>query len=178
LLIIDGKIDLKRDFEAIDPNSIQEIHVLKGTAALTKYGAQAKDGAIEMTTKGYAATLSGKVEKLKLERDTVRLRSVVVKGYKSNGTQNTAQPDTSKAKAIIFRGVKKEGAQPLIVVDGVAQAKAYDLGKDISPDKIESITVVKDASAEHLYGEKGKDGVIMIKIGRASCRVSGEAASG
>lgn len=170
LLIIDGKIDLKRDFEAIDPNSIQEIHVLKGTAALTKYGAQAKDGAIEMTTKGYAATLSGKMEKLKLERDTVRLRSVVVKGYNSNGTQNAAQQDTSKAKAIIFRGVKKEGAQPLIVVDGVAQAKAYDLGKDISPDKIESITVVKDASAEHLYGEKGKDGVIMIttKAGKRS----------
>src|SRR5690606_1602090 len=69
LLIIDGKIDLKRDFETIEPNSIQDIHVLKGTAALTKYGAQAKDGAIEMTTKGYAATLSGKVEKLKLERD-------------------------------------------------------------------------------------------------------------
>src|SRR5690606_3705539 len=138
LLIIDGKIDLKRGFQAIDPNSSQEIHGLRGTGALAKYGATAKDGSIDMRTREDAATWAGKAEKLELGSDKFRLRRVVVKGYKSNGTQNTAQPDTSKAKAIIFRGVKKEGAQPLIVVDGVAQAKAYDLGKDISPDKIES----------------------------------------
>lgn len=48
---------------------------------------------------------------------------------------------------------------PLVVIDGVISDNGVD---EISPDDIASISVLKDVSATHLYGEKGKDGVIEI----------------
>lgn len=47
---------------------------------------------------------------------------------------------------------------PLIVVDGVP---AGDLNL-ISPDEVESVTVLKDASAAAIYGSNGANGVIMV----------------
>jgi TonB-dependent SusC/RagA subfamily outer membrane receptor len=35
--------------------------------------------------------------------------------------------------------------------------------KDLSPNMIQSITVLKGESAKALYGEKGKNGVMEIK---------------
>lgn len=32
----------------------------------------------------------------------------------------------------------------------------------LSPDRIASVTVLKDASAEALYGEKGRNGVVVV----------------
>lgn len=51
MYIVDGKIS---DFEAInalDPNLIKTMNVLKGTSAVVKYGEKAKDGVIVITTK-------------------------------------------------------------------------------------------------------------------------------
>ncbi len=50
---------------------------------------------------------------------------------------------------------------PLIVVDGVI-IKNGELDK-INPNSIESINVLKGNSAVALYGEKGTNGVIIIK---------------
>ncbi len=50
-------------------------------------------------------------------------------------------------------------AKPLIIVDGVISDKGVD---GIDPSVIESVTVLKDKSATVTYGEKGKDGVILI----------------
>jgi TonB-dependent SusC/RagA subfamily outer membrane receptor len=49
---------------------------------------------------------------------------------------------------------------PIVYVDGVL-TKDYDLDK-ISPDNIESVTVLKNKSAIEKYGSKGKNGVILI----------------
>jgi TonB-dependent SusC/RagA subfamily outer membrane receptor len=38
-----------------------------------------------------------------------------------------------------------------------------DISK-IKPNDIESVTVLKDESATKIYGEKGKDGVVIIKM--------------
>ena len=35
---------------------------------------------------------------------------------------------------------------------------------DLNPDEIQSITVLKDKSATELYGEKGKNGVIVVTL--------------
>ncbi|MBC8153950.1 MAG: TonB family protein [Bacteroidetes bacterium] len=50
---------------------------------------------------------------------------------------------------------------PLFVIDGVMSAKSDGLGS-IKPDQILSIGVLKDESATAIYGEKGKNGVILI----------------
>ncbi|MBO9563443.1 MAG: TonB-dependent receptor plug domain-containing protein [Niastella sp.] len=50
----------------------------------------------------------------------------------------------------------------LYVIDGVVQVKGDEALNNINPDNISSVNVLKGASAEALYGEKGKDGVIVI----------------
>ena len=78
-------------------------------------------------------------------------------------------PDASAT--IRVRGISSinAGKDPLIVVDGVP----YD-GKmnNIAPSDIESMTVLKDAASNALYGARGANGVIMIttkkgKVGQA-----------
>ncbi len=52
------------------------------------------------------------------------------------------------------------GGNPLYVVDG--QPLAKKTLEDISPNDIESITVLKDASAKVIYGERAEHGVILV----------------
>ena len=59
------------------------------------------------------------------------------------------------APAVIIR---KDGKTPLYIVDG----KIVDNIKDISPNDIESVSVLKGAMATKKYGEKAADGVIEI----------------
>jgi len=54
-----------------------------------------------------------------------------------------------------------EGNKPLLILDGVIQEAAFELNS-VSPDEIESIEVLKGKTGVDLYGEKGKNGVILI----------------
>ncbi|MGV8962098.1 MAG: TonB family protein [Candidatus Saccharimonadaceae bacterium] len=51
--------------------------------------------------------------------------------------------------------------KPLIIIDDVKMEKEFDLNS-IKPEEIESISVLKDKSAVEMYGNEGKDGVILI----------------
>lgn len=78
------------------------------------------------------------------------------------GVQVTAQDGSPEGKSQVrIRGVATINgtAQPLYVVDGV------QVGTDanfLNPADIESIEVLKDASATAIYGSAGANGVIMI----------------
>jgi len=52
-------------------------------------------------------------------------------------------------------------ANALYVVNGI-RIKNEDALKDIDPNNIETITILKDKSAVSTYGDEGKDGVIII----------------
>ena len=69
---------------------------------------------------------------------------------------------------ILIRGKRsiKAGNDPLYVVDGIPAATAPNM---FSPGDIESIEVLKDASATAIYGSRGANGVILIttKKGKA-----------
>lgn len=68
--------------------------------------------------------------------------------------------------------------EPYVIIDGVpSEGSAY---KDLDPNTIESVDVLKNASATALYGEKGKNGVILIttKKGKASGAKSPEIKKG
>ena len=58
---------------------------------------------------------------------------------------------------------------PYVLVDGVHVDN--ETFKSLDPEKIESVSVLKDESATTLYGEKGKDGVILIVTKKADSRV-------
>ncbi|MDN5200726.1 SusC/RagA family TonB-linked outer membrane protein [Fulvivirgaceae bacterium BMA10] len=92
-----------------------------------------------------------------------------------NIAQTTAGPTGSKR--VIIRGISEVDGdnQPLYVIDGVpvdnstlgqaSQWGGFDLGdglSDINPDDIESISVLKGASAAALYGTRALNGVILI----------------
>ncbi len=55
------------------------------------------------------------------------------------------------------------GGQPLILVDGVERRMS-----DVDPNEVQSVSVLKDASATAVFGVKGADGVILITTKRGS----------
>ena len=70
--------------------------------------------------------------------------------------------------SITVRGVNSISASnsPLVVIDGVI---AKSVGMDmINPQDIESIEVLKDASATAIYGAQGGNGVILVTTKRGS----------
>ena len=70
--------------------------------------------------------------------------------------------------SIRIRGTRSISAsnEPLIVLDGVVDA-VNDLN-EINPADVESISVLKDASATAIYGARGSNGVILITTKEAS----------
>ena len=68
---------------------------------------------------------------------------------------------TSKSVRVELRG-STMFVKPLVIVDGVEKGYSTDVLSMINPREIESITVLKDQNAIAKYGEKGKDGVILI----------------
>ncbi len=107
-------------------------------------------------------------------------------------TQNSATPGGSLNIAI--RG-GLSGARPLIVIDGVPQVHSNTLSagttygggdkdtglSNLNPNDIETIDILKDASAASIYGSDASGGVILIttkrgKSGRPDVSYSGSAA--
>lgn len=70
--------------------------------------------------------------------------------------QSTGQPGRDNS-ALYIRGVGNGDGNVLVVVDGIVRSFP-----SINPDEIESITVLKDASAAAVYGFNGSGGVILI----------------
>jgi TonB-linked SusC/RagA family outer membrane protein len=74
-------------------------------------------------------------------------------------TSSTGQPGSSAAIRIRGIGSISAGQNPLIVVDGVPYEGSLN---SIAPQDIETLNVLKDASATSMYGARGSNGVIMI----------------
>ena len=77
---------------------------------------------------------------------------------------NTGQPGGEMR--VIIRGIStiNASASPLYIVDGVAMSD-FNL---LNPNDIESIEVLKDASAAAIYGARGANGVIMVTTKRGN----------
>lgn len=74
-------------------------------------------------------------------------------------TQSSTKPGASMQ--IRIRGTRSINAEndPLIVLDGIPFAGTI---ADISPEDINSLDILKDASATAIYGSRGANGVILI----------------
>ncbi len=84
----------------------------------------------------------------------------------ASGIQVTASSGAPGADAVIrIRGVGTlNDASPLFVVDGMTM----DNINFLNPNDIESVDVLKDASATAIYGARGANGVIMITTKRST----------
>ena len=71
--------------------------------------------------------------------------------------QSSGTPGASDAE-IFVRGVSSwNGSSPLIMVDGVERSFS-----ELDPNEVETISVLKDASATAVFGAKGANGVILV----------------
>jgi Zn-dependent protease with chaperone function len=121
LVVIDGVKQPKgKGVGDINADDIKSMVIIK--TPVEKYGADGKNGVIEITTKK---------------------------------EKYTAIPVTAQQAAMGTDNV-------LYVIDGVEQPKDGTAMKNIDPNTIESITVIKNDEAKRKYGEDGKDGVIII----------------
>ena len=83
------------------------------------------------------------------------------------GVQMTTSSGTlGQSPSIMVRGISSmsAGTAPLYVVDGIPYSGDMN---NINPADIESMTVLKDAASNALYGARGANGVIMITTKKA-----------
>ena len=84
------------------------------------------------------------------------------------GLSTSGQPGTTSSIRIRGVGSMNASNEPLYVIDGVPAS-----GEDVttlSNSDIESITVLKDAASNALYGARGANGVILITTKRGNTR--------
>ena len=195
LYVIDGVITEKRRAEYFLEVGVESANVLKGKAATDKYGEKAKNGAVEITLKKphSAQTVTGvdiksidwknpplllldgiTIEKAELDAINPKdIESINVLKSKS-GTDLYGEKGKN---GVILINLKKNGVQvrladgsktepAMYFVDG--QEKTSSEVKSIDPNRIESMNVLKGEYAVKKYGEKGREGVIEIKLKSAN----------
>ena len=123
LILVNGKEVSPDVFEALSPDRIQSISILKDRESISKYTSDA-----------------GKKAVFLIELKKVQTASSV--GVPTVKTSSDIQ------KALV------------VIDDKIVEQAAL---KVLSPDQIESVTVLKDKSATGLYGEAGKNGVLYVR---------------
>ncbi|NCD13229.1 MAG: SusC/RagA family TonB-linked outer membrane protein, partial [Epsilonproteobacteria bacterium] len=82
-------------------------------------------------------------------------------------TSNSGAPGSTASIKIRGFSSLNAGNDPLIIVDGAPYSG--DLS-NLNPNDVESMTVLKDAASNALYGARGANGVIMITTKKATGR--------
>ena len=170
IIIINGKEVSPADLKNMDPSSIKTIDIRKE-----------QQGAKSSTTKIVRVEASGaKVEPGK-QVFAITMDSTNHKGgqvFIKTTDDQVAEKMENDPKALTFTATDKDGKKTytfvqkstvrtelpkdvLYIMDG-KEISEKDM-KDLSPNMIQSINVLKGESAKALYGEKGKNGVIVIK---------------
>ena len=90
-----------------------------------------------------------------------------------NITQSSGQPGQSPSISIRGVGSLKSGTSPLTIIDGIPGSMSL-----ISPNDVESVSILKDAAACSMYGARAANGVVLIttkkgKSGKMNVNYSG-----
>lgn len=157
-----------------------------------KYPVDAQQRGVQgMVVLSFIITKSGEINTVKVERsvdpaldkEAIRVVSLMpnwIPGKQSGKNVNVKftlpvrfaldKPSPDKALTVIGYG-KSEASNkidlsgvnsPLVIIDGKESSK--DQITKIDPTKIKQISVLKDESATKVYGDKGKNGVIIVEL--------------
>ena len=147
---VDGKV-------VINVNLAPDSQALEETIVVA-YGVQKKSSFV-----GAASQVSGeKLERMQTTNISKSLEGAVA------GLQTASSSGTpGSSSSIIIRGLGSISASqsPLIVEDGVPYEGSLN---SIPSQDIESLTVLKDAAANSMYGARGSNGVIIIPTKRGT----------
>ena len=146
---------------------LQEDAIMLDEAVVVGYGTQKK---VNLT--GAVATVDSKALENRATTSLTTMLQGAVPGL--NVTTSSGVPGSSPA--INVRGVTSiNSAGPLVLIDG----SIGDLDR-VNPNDVESISVIKDASAAAVYGARAAFGVILVTTksgaateGKATVRYSG-----
>jgi TonB-dependent SusC/RagA subfamily outer membrane receptor len=124
---------------------IERIDILRGQAAIDRYGERGRNGVLMIVTRGSAPARA-------LGRDTVIAFIDTTQGQRR---LQLRRPDLSATGA-------------LIVLNGVVLSaeEGRRVADSIRSEDIESIEVVRGAAAARLYGDRAAYGVISIRTKR------------
>ena len=93
-----------------------------------------------------------------------------------NVTSATGEPGGAQGITIRGPGGLRTGSTPLFVIDGLALDNSSTGGGNplnfLNPQDIETIDVLKDASATAIYGARGANGVVLITTKKGKAGVS------
>ncbi len=112
--------------------------------------------------------ISGKMDEISAVKvnDFVQIVGTKVPEKKVEVLKDTVKKDAPKEEALKMPfSIRNAGSQPqpLILVDG-KEITGEQMQRDINPDMIESISVLKDEASTAIYGDKAKHGVILITL--------------
>ena len=146
---------------------LQEDAIQLEEAVVIGYGTQKR---VNLT--GAVSTVSSKELENRVTHSVTNMLQGSVAGL--NITTSSGKPGSTPS--INIRGVNSvNSADPLVLIDGVVG----DLNR-VNPNDVESISVIKDASAAAVYGARAAFGVILVttksgsaKDGKATVRYSG-----
>ena len=144
LIVIDGvEKGVGADkLQAVNPQDIKSIEILQPENAIEKFGDRAKEGAIIVTTKD--------------GEEAVRVVGA--------GTYD-ATLTYSHVMSVI---APKVGTSPLIIIDGEEKGNDQSILNQLDVQDIQTISVLKDESAVQQFGEKGREGVVIVTTKQVS----------
>lgn len=142
--VLTAKANMRVELESVD-NTIDEVMVVA-------YGVSKKS-----SFTGSAQNVDNK----KIELRPITSATKALEGNVSGllMTSGTGQPGTGASIRVRGFGSINASNDPLYVLDGIPYDGSLN---SINPSDIESITVLKDASAGALYGARGANGVVLI----------------
>jgi len=145
---VGGQTTMEVQMEA-DEQALEEVVVVG-------YGAQKK-----VNVTGAVSSISGQ----KLAENPAPNVAATLQGRLPGVTitQTSGQPGNQNAN-ILIRGMgTMNNSSPMVVIDGIESSL-----ENISPHDIESISVLKDASAAAIYGSRAANGVILVTTKRGT----------
>ena len=141
LYLLDGKEIKKEELQELDPNKIESISVFKDKKATDLYGDKGKHGVVEITSKS------------KWEITAKRNKNVIF------ATKDTIY--VNKKPSILKETANHFEKQPLYILDGKEiTKKEFNL---LDEQTLNSLSTAKGEHAIKEFGEKGENGVVIIK---------------
>ena len=143
LIVIDGvEKGVGADkLQAVNPQDIKSIEILQPENAVARFGEKAKEGAIIVTTK---------------------------KGEQKETVEGATYDATLTYSHVMSVIAPKEGTSPLIIIDGEEKGNDQSILNQLDVQDIQTISVLKDESAVQQFGEKGREGVVIVTTKQAS----------
>jgi beta-lactamase regulating signal transducer with metallopeptidase domain len=131
-LIIVDGKKMPKDFDINSMNDIAAVSMLDNEIAAAIYGEEEKNGVVLIETKK----------------------------HKGKASVNPVLTDSLKGHREWINTVRPNNSSALIIVDG--ETVTEEEFHQMKPEEIEAISIWKDKAALESYGEKGKNGVIVI----------------